>query len=538
MKTGRLLTLTLALAVAPALLACGDDSVGGLYADLNEADAGYGGNGGGQDPGVTPPDTTEPPVDPPFVPESEDDFRLQPPAASHTFVYVANTDLNSVARINSLTLQIETIEVGLEPTLVRTNLLGDTAVVLNEGSNDISIIYADRDDRVRHVDVSPGANSLLMTPNGDFAIAYYNDDLAEPADTAGSLSDATLVRLRDGAAFNLVVGLHIREIEFDDAGRRAFFVTDDGVAVVNMNRVRSDAFVPPVRVTEDQLTSIEARDREVEVTGDGAYALVRLSSTSTLGLVELDRGQITEIDLGDIPTDLDLLPGGDSVAAVLREIGELAIIPIPQGFDDPSEIVRYPLADEVVGLIRSVPDSQRVVLYSTLNENDHVTLLDLESGDFDTVALRKGIEAVHVSPDGHRLMVLHTKLPGEPVPGTDEYLGRTYAYTVFNLDSETARLVVTETQPGELVFSEDGQHVFLLLADAARDVMAVEWANLTTGRDTTIPLRRLPQAVGIIPATGRIFVSQEHEVGRMAFIDVESGEVREVTGYHLNSRTE
>ena len=492
-------------------------------------------------------DSAGPNSEEPFIPEEEDDFRLQPPAASRTFVFVANTDLNSVARIDSITLQITTLDVGLEPTLVRTNTMGDTAVVLNEGSDDVSIIYADRDDLVVQVDVTPGANELLLSPNGDYAIAFYDDKQAELGDDPGSLSDATLVRLHDATAYNLVVGLHIREVEFDDAGQRAFFVTDDGVAIVEMDTVSADLFVPPIRVTLDVVSEAGAVDREVEVTADGDYGLVRVSTQSVLRLVNLETGKIDELDLGAIPTDLDLLPDGDEVVTVLRRTStiteepsssEVVIIPLPDGFSDSDTLRHYNLGEEVIGLAQYIPQSRQMALYSTLNENDHLTLLDLDSGISNTFALRKGIECVNVSPDGRRLLVMHTKLPGEPIAGTPEYLGQSYAYTVFNLDNDSARLIITETLPGDFVFANDDTNVFILLSDVSRDVRAVEWTNLVSGRDTTVPLRRFPQSIGVIPATNRIYVAQEHEVGRMAFIDTETGEVREVTGYHLNSRTE
>jgi DNA-binding beta-propeller fold protein YncE len=476
----------------------------------------------------------------PFIPEEpEEEHRFQPPAASRTFVFVANTSLNAVARIDSLTLQITTIEVGFEPTVVRTVPTGDLAVVLNEGSDDVSVIFADQSDRVVTVDVAPGANSLELSPNGDFAIAYYDDAIAEPEDQPGSLSDASLIRLNEPVrVFNLVVGLHIREIEYNEAGDTAYFVTDDGVAVVTMPSVSRDLFVPPVHLSRDRLEDVAAIDREVEIAGDGEFALVRSSTESTLRLVDLTDGRIRELDLMAIPTDLDLLPSGDEVVAVLRDRGELLVVPLPGGFEDAETVQRYPLGDERAGLAHLIPSRRQLALYSTLDENDHLTLFDLDDGSMETFALRKGIESVVSSPDGSRLVVFHTKLPGEPVPGSDSFLAQSFAYTVFHTDLETARLVLTEARPGAFTFSEDGDSVFMLLADESRGVQAVEWADLLGGRDRTIELRRMPEAIGVIPATGRVYVSEQHEVGRMAFIDTDTGTVREVTGYQLNSRTE
>ena len=534
----RLIGVGCALLVA---VACGDMAGDMESADYDDDAYGYPQSGPTSEDDW--PDYNEPAADAgveePFIPEEEEDYRFQAPTASRTYVFVANTDLNSVARIDSLTLQITTIEVGLEPTLVRTSAAGDVAVVLNEGSDDVSIIYADDSDRVATLDVLEGSNSLLLSPNGDFAMAYFNDDLAESTDQPGSLSEVTLIDLEDGTqAFNLVVGFHVREVEFDDAGETAFFITDDGIAAVDMTSVTQDMFVPPFAISLDLASDVEATDREVEVTGSGDYALVRTSNSTTLGLLDLSNGQIVELELGAIPTDLDLLPSGEQLVAVLRDINEVAVISIPEAFSDPEQVVHYDLGEETIGLAQQIPTTSELALFSTVGENDHLSILDLEAGTLETFSLRKGIESVHTSSDGNRLLIFHTKLPGEPVPGTDTFLSQSYAYTVFTLDTRQARLVITETAPGQFTFTEDGTSAFILLADEARDVSAVEWINLYTGHDQTIDLMRLPEAIGVIPATGRVYVSEEHEVGRMAFIDVETGEVREVTGYHLNSRTE
>lgn len=534
--TRRLLLVAIgSLVLAPAVWSCGelagDDaseipSPGGFDAG-NSVDAGgdTGGGAGGRDGGSEP--------------EEEADFRLQPPAASRSYVYVANTTLNAVARIDSLTLQIRTIEVGFEPTIVRTTPAGDRAIVLNEGSDDVSIV-AEGGGVIDTVPVTPGANSLVLSPRGDYAVAWYDDRIAQRGDEAGSLSDVSVVRIEGAEVFNLVVGVHIREVVFDEAGETAFFVTDDGVAVVALEALDGDRFVPPVRVSDDVDAAQDARDREVSIvaTGDAAFALVRLSTSTEVTLVDLDAGSLLPLDLGAVPTDLDVAEDGASALLVLRERSEVVRLAIPGAFTGDDEPERFPVGEEAVGLAQAIPGTSLLALYSTVDENDHLTLLDLGDGSFETYALRKGIESLRVSPDATRLLVIHTKRPGQAVPGTDTFLERSWAYTVFNLESRTSRLVITETRPGDLTFSADGTSAFLLLADEAQGIRAVEWANLVTGRDETIELRRLPLSIGLIPATGRIYVSEEHEVGRMGFIDAETGDLREVTGYHLNSRTE
>jgi hypothetical protein len=227
------------------------------------------------------------------------------------------------------------------------------------------------------------------------------------------------------------------------------------------------------------------------------------------------------------------------VVVILRESFQAVVLSLPEGFDDPETLRTISLGQEVIGQAVLIPGTAQLALYSTADDNDHVSILDLEGDDetLQTWALRKGVESVVPTPDGQRLLVFHTKMAGDPVPGTDTFLAQSYGYSIVDLPLSTHRLVLTEGRMTLFTFSGDGQMAFILLADQDAGVMGVEWANLATGRDETLSLRRLPQAIGVIPATA-VYVSEQHEVGRMAFIDADTGEIQEVTGYHLNSRIE
>ena len=45
-----------------------------------------------------------------------------------------------------------------------------------------------------------------------------------------------------------------------------------------------------------------------------------------------------------------------------------------------------------------------------------------------------------------------------------------------------------------------------------------------------------PLEIGSVPGTDRVYVSQDHAMGRLSFINVDNGEVRTVTGFELNSQ--
>ena len=52
----------------------------------------------------------------------------------------------------------------------------------------------------------------------------------------------------------------------------------------------------------------------------------------------------------------------------------------------------------------------------------------------------------------------------------------------------------------------------------------------------TIELGSPPAALGVLPDSNKIFVSQRHPLGRVTFIDITTNEVRTLTGFDLNSQ--
>ena len=45
-----------------------------------------------------------------------------------------------------------------------------------------------------------------------------------------------------------------------------------------------------------------------------------------------------------------------------------------------------------------------------------------------------------------------------------------------------------------------------------------------------------PEAIGLLPDTAKIYVSQRHPLGRVTFIDVATSQVQTLTGFDLNSQ--
>ena len=66
----------------------------------------------------------------------------------------------------------------------------------------------------------------------------------------------------------------------------------------------------------------------------------------------------------------------------------------------------------------------------------------------------------------------------------------------------------------------------------------LEILNYQTFVPTEISLPSVPVHLGTLPDTNIAFVSQEHDLGRISFFDVDEDALKTITGFELNSAIE
>lgn len=486
----------------------------------------------------------------PYIPEEEAKVVFEAPRSSRNYVFVANPGLDSVAKIDADTLEITSVETGDRPTVVQTFKEENLAVVLNEGSAEVTVIRAgDGSDYVRNLPVPVSMNALVLSPKGDYALVYFDFDKAQEDpefrldEAAPPFQDVALVKLEEGGekVFHLTVGFQVLDLEFDDEGQRAFVITRTGISVVELATVRGDKALPPISVAE--VDAQDETDREVEVTGDGRFAFVRSAGLEGLNVVDLGDRAITLVSLPTIPTDLDLVPGQSRAVATLRGTHQVAILELPAVLEDPESLRILELSDDFnAGQAELTPDARKAVLFTTVEERPELAVLDLDTGALAQHLLKKGVQSVAISPESDAAVVFHTKQPGTPTPGEpeDSFLAKSHAYSIVDLETGYAKIETLPTKAGEFVFGESSGRLYFLLNDKLADVRQVEVIDLGSFRTRSIRLGSPPEHVGSIPNDGvpRIYISQEHPVGRMTFIDEADLEIKTVTGFELNSLIE
>lgn len=486
--------------------------------------------GGNPDAGVTPP------------PEVE--YELGAPISAQRFVYVAMTAQDELARIDGTTLAVTATAVGKTPRVVAAIPGGDGAVVLDSINGTATIVRPDASggDTVRVLPTLPNLNRLDVDPTGRFAVAWF--DLAKQLQDGGiggvgSFQDVTVIALAPGheLAVDLTVGFRPRNVQFEAAGNRAYVVTQDGVSVIDMPYAtgHGPSIVPPIAVADP---AIPPEALEVAIVATGELAVVRQAGLAKVRIVNVGAspGAVREVTLAAEPTDIDLAPDGTRAYAVERAAKLLAIVDLVG-----TAVTTIDLADATVGSFVLSRDGKRALLFTNATLDERITLVRLDQPGFPHVTwpLKKAVRAVGISPTGDTAIVLDAKAPGDPGTATtvDEFIDRSYGYSLLDLATGFAKLQITAVDPGPFSYAPDGSKAYVALdgGDAALATRAVQVVTTHTGVVTTKALGSPPSGVGILPGAGEAFVAQRHPLGRISFVDLATDAVRTVTGFDLNS---
>jgi hypothetical protein len=276
----------------------------------------------------------------------------------------------------------------------------------------------------------------------------------------------------------------------------------------------------------------------------GTYAAVRQLGESALHVVDvggLELGRSWTIPLASPATDIDLAPGGGRLYAVEREAKKLAIIDIPGDARSPNGVETIDLTGAAIGSLVLSRDGNRGLLFTNATADERITMVKLgvPGYPFVTWPLKKSVRAVGISPTGTTAIVINSKVFGDPTTAAnvDEFIDRSYGYSMVDLATGFAKLQVTPVDPGSFVYSPDGTKAYISLdgGNAPTAVRALQVLNTQTGVVTTKQLGSPPSDVGILPGASMAFTSQRHPLGRVTFVHLLTDAVRTVTGFDLNS---
>ena len=518
--------LRLAGIFALALAACGDSAFaskesatsGGDFGgdpSVPTSDAGTGGGGAAES------DTADP--------SEERDAPLMPPAAGRRYVYVPSPSIDRVARVDSLTLDVRPIRVGDNPRVVKVSPEGDRAVALNVGSDDVSLL--EQGDEVARLDVLKGCNALELSPDGQVAIAWFDNAASQPGDEVGSISEVAWVDLDARTVKTLTVGFLPSRVAFSASGDRVSVLSRDGLSTLTVADAATQTVLPLVRFAG---TGDGAR---VDVSRSGRLAVFREPERLGLRVEDLVAGDEVFVELAAEAGDLDFLDE-TTLLLTLPSRRSLAVVSLEAALAGQPALSEVSVDGDVRPLASSLAPG-KVALYSTSANRRVISVVDPTTGAALTAtALRKTVWSLLPSQSGTRGIVLHD---GDPTFAGNDLLAtveRSAGYSVIDFERGYSHLNLSPVRPSAVVEAPDGSAAYLMIADKTlgiRRVDRVDYGSLTT---QSFEFDGVPEAIGLMEETGQLYVSQTGAGGRITFVDLATGERHEISAYELNAYIE
>lgn len=512
----RLARSSFLLAALVAASACADAEMGAEsdFAGDEGSDA------GAAAPGASGGATGEPP------PEKEIESNYEAPVATGNLVWIANPKSGRVALVDAATLQVRTVEAGNGPTYLASvpGQTADTTVVLNVLSEDATLLRATPTGiETKTIETAPRANALAFSADGKWAIAWTDAQKIANAPKQQGFQDLTVMDLEAGTSTILAVGYRPVSVGFAAGQPRAYAVTQDGIAIVDL--IGGPHVTKNVAISDTPTEDPGTRD--VSVTKDGAYALVRRDGEATITAVSLANDTRTTITLPSPVTDLDLADTGDKAVAVLRATSQAVILPIPGIVADPATFTTVTVTGETIGSVVLPPGGARALLYTNAVPAERITLLDLGSSAFRTVRLYSPVLGVFSAPDALHAVVLHDRTEGpDGTPG---------AFSLVPTGATLpAKIVATKAPPTAVAVVND--RAVVAERQDATGTFGAYVARMPQLMEQRYDLASPPIAVGIVEGARRAYVAQAHPEGRLTFIDLDTGVARTLTGFELSSR--
>ena len=509
------------------LAACGgsaDDTAGGVGVG---GGAGVGSGSGGAVPDAAPP-------------EKELESSYGAPVATGSFVWIPNPASGRVAYIDAKALKVETVEAGNGPTYLAPVPApnADVAIVLNVLSYDATLLRAEQGHLTTDsLPVPSGGNAWAVSSDGRWAIAWTDARGVPSASAADGYQDITVLDLTEGALAStpLTVGYRPVALAFDAAGSRAFAVTGDGITVIELAAKGAPLVSKNVKLSEDALDDAAARD--VAITPDGAYAVVRRDGKATISVFALADGARTDVLLPAPATDMDLSTDGTVAVVVLRDTSQVALLPVPGIVDSPAAFPLVDVPEAIVGSAALAAKSPTALLYTNGIPSSLLTSLDISSATPvpHSVLLHAPVEAVFPTPDAAHALVLHGAVaPDAPDAGAMAYPG---ALSLVPLAADLpSKILGLDAPPVSVAIDPQGTRALVATGDEAHPSYHVHVASMPSLQIQSYPLGSLPIAAGIVAGAGKGFVAQKHPDGRITFVDFDSGDARTITGFELASQ--
>lgn len=500
---------------ASLALGCGGSSSASFTAT---SDGGADFDSGSNDPSYPPP-------------EKKLESSYQSPVATGKYVWVANPVSGRVAYIRADTLEVRTVLAGNGPTYLAAvpDPFGDSTIVINVRSQDATLLRSHSGVlSAQSFPTAANVNSWAISADGRWAIAWADASKTTNTDPTQGFQDISVLDLTGAKPPTiLAVGYRPVKLAFAATGARAFAVTQDGISVIDLTGA-APAVTANDATSDDPVNDPGTHD--VSFTPDGAFALVRRDGQPTITVVGLTIGDRTNVKLPANATDLSVSPIGDRAVVAMRDIGTVAVLPIPGIVVNPTGFTSIPVTGQTVGRAMVTAPGKTALLFTTVIAEDHLTVLSLDPPQpFRTIRLYSPILAVFPTNDASNAVVLHAV-------GGDA--GSAHgAFSLVPLGTTLpAKIVGTTAPPNAVALSPSSDRAIVTVRDDASSTFGAYLGKIPSFEVVPYVLASPPIAAGIVLGANRAYIAQDHPEGRITFIDLGTGEAHTLTGFELGAR--
>lgn len=457
--------------------------------------------------------------------EIEDEPSYNAPVATGQYLWSANPESGRVALIDVVDLTVEVMPAGLTPTHLAAIPSSDEvaqAIVLNTGSSDATRFIIEAGEvRQETAQIHVGANRWSIASSGNWGVAWSAGERNQVLDPTEGLQEITVIHLAGNPmkATRLTVGYRPSQVLVAEDDERLIVVSEEGLTLIELS-------AEPTQVRWIDL-GFEEETRDVSLSQDGSYALVRRSGQSTVDLIDLKNPDtVSTLTFSGPVTDLDLSRSGRAVA-IVRENYELATFELQEVIEDPSKVATTTIEGEIFGSAALTDDGSTVVVYTNATPNDRVTIVDLRAEDFLTarsLATESPVYSVTTTPDGEHAGILGADQAGRP----------SNAFSLLSLRSERfPRVIGTGAPVDEIALGDD--FGIITATSTATNTFEAHLVAFPGLSESTIQLSARPLSVGILPELSAAYAAQEHPEGRITFFDFQANEARTLTGFELSA---
>lgn len=479
-------------------------------------------------------DTTE-------APEPEFDLPLSEPQAGVNYIYLTDSALHSVVRIAADSLVVDLVEVGPSPDVLRVIPGTDDAIVLSSTAEELSLIRTDPqgDTDVTGLGIRKGYNTVTLGPDGKSAVIWFRAAATFPVTSLGPLQSVSLLRIEPGkeAVIEISVGFEPQNVVYTADGTVAYVITRDSITPIGVGTATGNELIPPILLADglDEL----AIEREVQITPDGKLAVVRVFGKSELKRMWLENGNTDTLVLPGEPTDLDLLPDGQTALVTLKTTSQVALVDLVADWATEDVLTLLDLPQNLFASAKLSNDGVLALLSTTDPKVEQMVVLNLETKQINPILLQKPVMSVAISPDGDHAVVVHQNSPAgagtTPSQQVDQQINGKPGYSIVHLPSSYVKLFVTDVPISQVAFAPEADKVYVLLpGTSAAYGHALGWVDLGPLVESRLSLVTKPIHLIPVSSIGRMAISQEHSSGRITFVDTTSNQTQTITGFELN----